>query len=271
MKPVDPQAFVRRLGAVPEPQMRLALWRELFAAHPAEAVMSVVVCLFDALDRRVIAAEPAYLALVRFLGDHGHRPEVAEFFALAEAAGAERLLALQIDAPPMMSAHPAELRTPPLLPDREVTLGERRSWARRHDRDLLDRLLYDDDPGVITNLLQNPRVIERDVLKIASRRPGNARILGLLFHHPRWGRRRSVQLALVLNPYTPVEVANSLVSVLDRETARQVASEGNLHPRVRARAAAHAAGPEAAIVIELPQAFDGDGDEGGAGDGDGDG
>lgn len=246
------QAFVRRLGAVPEPAMRLALWREAFEQRPTDFLIDVMGCLFDALDRRKIAAEPAYLSLVRFFEDYGDSAPVHAFFEAVEAAGLERLLTLRTKPSPMRTADPDELRTAPLLTDREVTLGERRSWARRHDRDLLDRLLYDADPGVIRNLLQNPRIIERDVVKIAARRPGDARILTLLFHHPRWGRNKQIQLALVMNPYTPVDIARSLVAVLDRETARQVAREPNLHEAVRARAAAHAHGPEPALLANVP-------------------
>lgn len=231
--------------------MRLALWRELFAKADPEQIIEVMVSLYEGLDRRRVAAEPAYLALVRYLEEDGQSEGVQRFFDAAEAAGMDRLVELRVDAPPQLTANAAELRTVPLMNDRDVTLGERRSWARRTDRDILDRLLFDRDPGVISILLLNPRIIERDVLKIASRRPGDGRILSQVFHHPRWGRRRMVQLALIMNPYTPVEIATSLAVMLDRETARKVAGERNLHPRVRARAAAHAAGPEAALVVEV--------------------
>lgn len=235
----EPERFLRRVRAVPEPDMREALWRECFEALSPEALGLVVEAVLAALARRDEAGQVGYFSLLRYLEAAG--PAAAA--ALAEAGRAmesEVIPELLVRLPPLRTVEPGALRPPPVDADREVTLGERRSMARRPDRATLDRLLLDQDVGVIRNLLQNPRITEQDVLKMASRRPTSAAVLTTLFHHPRWGRRRVVQLALVYNPYTPVEIAAGLVDLLDLEAARQLATEPGVHPAVQRRAAVRA-------------------------------
>ena len=60
---------------------------------------------------------------------------------------------------------------------RPLTLGERKSLARRPDRAMLDRLLHDPHPDVIRRLLRNPRLTEDDVVRLAARRPGRPEVL----------------------------------------------------------------------------------------------
>jgi len=172
--------------------------------------------------------------------------------AAAAVAGSADVLALLADDPPLRRVEADDLQAPALDNDREITLGERRAFARRPDRDLIDRLVFDPDPGVIANLLRNPRLVEDHVLRIASRRPNTAEILILVFQHPRWGRRRSVQMALAQNPYTPVEIATSLVTLFERETLRLLAHDPGLHPIVRAQARARLA-PLTADTSEEPR------------------
>ena len=47
----------------------------------------------------------------------------------------------------------------------ELPLGWRRKAAREGNRDMLDRLIHDQDWRVIDLLLDNPRITERDVVK----------------------------------------------------------------------------------------------------------
>ncbi len=235
---VDAAAFLRRMGAVPEPAMRQALWRECLRDADGESLLAVVDAVLEGLSRvRSDAVDLAYHALVQVI-EVDPPAATDRLRGLAQVTGRAGVLALFVDAPPAQVAEPAELRAPPLDPEREVTLGERRWKARSNDRSLLERLLLDQDPVVIEHLLQNPRVVEQDVLKIASRRPNGAEVLRRLFRHPRWGRRRAVQWALVLNPYTPVDVGRALVGLLDREHLRRLAAEPSVHDEVRSLAAA---------------------------------
>lgn len=223
--------------------MRMALWRECFdAAEPGALVAVVEAALASAGDRGGDGAV-AFLALAQCLDAH---PSLRRrLLVSATLAGSATVLALLADDPPLQVAAFDALRPPPLGDDREITLGERRAWARRPDRALIDQLLLDPDPMVIDNLLANPRVVEADVLRVASRRPASAEVLSLVFRHARWGRRPAVQAALVQNPFTPVEIAVGLVELVDLALARRLAREPSIHLVVRSRARARIKGKRA--------------------------
>jgi hypothetical protein len=120
---------------------------------------------------------------------------------------------------------------------REHTLGHRKWLARDTRRDTLDRLLRDPEAEVMPNLLQNPRITEDDVVRLAARRPIDPEILRLVFMHPRWIRRYPVKRTLVLNPHTPTELSLRLLRMLHRGDLRLVASMGPLPDVVRQAAA----------------------------------
>jgi hypothetical protein len=106
--------------------------------------------------------------------------------------------------------------------------GVRRSLARGRDRYLLDRVLHDRDPGVIRNLLDNPRLVERDVVRVAAMRPTRPEILRSVADHPRWSARYAGRLALGCNPYTPVPIAIRLVSTLLKQDLGDLATSAAL-------------------------------------------
>lgn len=114
-----------------------------------------------------------------------------------------------------------------------LTLGERRALSKGWIKDKLDRLLSDPDPIVITNILNNPRVTEKEVLKIASKRPNSPNIMKLISTHMRWGLRYAIRKALVQNPYTPPRIALGLLEFLFSQDLKDVAIDGSLHPQVR--------------------------------------
>ena len=232
----EPARLLRRLAAVPELPMRVALWREYLSAAPPEMTLSAVELTLDALARRTAAGQAAFHALGQCLS--AHPPARARLQAAATVAGRAQVLALLADGAPRLVAEADALRPPQFGEDRDITLGERRAWARRPDRALIDRLMLDPDPGVISNLLQNPRVVEVDVLRIVSRRPVPADVLSVVYRHPRWSKRKAVQAALAQNPYTPIELAVALVGLVDTSVLRALAREPSTHPTVRGQAKA---------------------------------
>ncbi len=114
-----------------------------------------------------------------------------------------------------------------------VALGLRKSYARGRDRMRLDRLLHDRNPSVIRLLLQNPRVVERDVIKIAARRPTQPEIIQEIYRSARWIARYHVKKALVFNPYTPVDIAMPLLPYLMRPDLRELARLPNIEYEIR--------------------------------------
>jgi hypothetical protein len=119
---------------------------------------------------------------------------------------------------------------------RKLTLGERKTYARTHDRRLIRKMLQEPHPAVIEILLANPHVTESDVLVIASRRPALPEVLILIALNERWRPRYNVKRALVFNPYTPAHVSVRLMTMLRRKDLTEACADGNLVAAIRAQA-----------------------------------
>lgn len=98
---------------------------------------------------------------------------------------------------------------------------------------VLDRLLHDRDPRVIAALLDNPRLAERDVVKIAAMRPTRAEVLACIAGHPRWATRYRVRKALAFNPATPLPLARALLPTLLHQDLVELAGSAVVAPLLR--------------------------------------
>jgi hypothetical protein len=121
---------------------------------------------------------------------------------------------------------------------RPLSLGERKSLARKRDRDLLARVLRDPHPDVVRIVLDNPAITELDVIRLCARRPIASEVLLQVFRHPRWIVRYRVRLTLALNPYTPEPVTLQLLPHLTASDLREVQRSGDMSERVRAACSA---------------------------------
>jgi hypothetical protein len=233
---VDAALLARRLAALPAAAMRQATLRATLDALDDAAAAR----LCAELVRRGPDGAPfdvALLALTALLdaGAFGYERHAALYAAarLLDDAQLSRLL-LSSQPPPAGSPKAAEL-----LGGRELTLGERKSLARGRRREVLDRLLRDPDESVLTILLGNPRITEDDVVRLAARRPTTANAQRTILRSERFIARYAVKRALVLNPYTPTDLAARLVVLLTRPDQHAVANDSTLSDAVRevARAA----------------------------------
>jgi hypothetical protein len=134
------------------------------------------------------------------------------------------------------------LRVPDFGMGRPVSLGERKSLARRNDREWIARVIRDPHPAVMRILLQNPRLTETDVLRLAARRPVASDVLREVFRCPRWIVRYPIKVALTLNPYTPLDVALQLAPLLHEQDLKRVLAAADLPPQLQA-ACRHDADP----------------------------
>lgn len=114
-----------------------------------------------------------------------------------------------------------------------ISLGQRRAMSKSNIKDTIDRLLSDPDPIVVRNILNNPRVTEREVLKIASKRPNSPAILKMLAGHRVWAKRYSVVKAIAQNPYTPPRISIALLELMLAQDIKGVAGDETLHPQVK--------------------------------------
>lgn len=188
--------------------------------------------------------DPFGLALSLALCDEA----LLEVRAAAASLAAERgllLLAELLRVREVALASPA-LRVPDFGAGRPLTLGERKSLARRRDRGVIARVLRDPDPSVVEILLGNPSLVEADVVQLASRRPIDPSALVEIIRAPRWAVRYRVRLAAIQNPACPLDVALLLLphvttpdlAALEAapdlrpailEVARQLGAGGTLH------------------------------------------
>jgi|HubBroStandDraft_1064217.scaffolds.fasta_scaffold18932_4 hypothetical protein len=202
-------------------------------AEQAEAsAREVLVAVVDALNAegtlelvhrmQELAVVESLLALERLIRTPGRGPKQGD------ASGAAR------NADDAKAAGIRNARGRPL------TLGERKSLARRPDRETMRRLLADPHPDVIRRCLRNPRMTEDDLIPLAARRPGRGEVLAEIARSP-WVHRPRVRLALVLNPATPLEIAVRITGLLLRPELHMVAGSPGVADAVRAICLEHLA------------------------------
>jgi hypothetical protein len=238
------EAIVRGTLAVVESQLRASYVRtvvrdakpeelapalELVCARAEQAeprAREWLVSLVDALA----AVEPELRNAVRRLRGVAERDS---HLAL------ERVLRAPPSHPSVELEHPSKVPPPDYGKGRPLTLGERKSLARRPDRDMLARLLLDPHPDVIHRLLANPRLTEDDVIVLAAKRPARPDVLTEIARSEKWMHRSRIRLALVLNPNTPTEVSGPIVSLLARQELKAVAESTAVPRSLRALCLEH--------------------------------
>lgn len=239
------------LGKLPDLKLRANLLRaELVQRDPA-LVAEGLRALIDAWCVAGIDAAHVLGALVCAFADPAcddARQRIAERASGAEFTAARTVLGFSHSAPrattgtgPPGSGRPApepDRASPERAPagepaGRPLTLGERKSLARTHDRKLLDRACRDAHPAVIAILLDNPSLTEDRVVRIVARRPQSEVALRLVAAHATWCARARVRSALAHHPSTPPYLAAPLLCLLGRAALREVASTPLGPPHLR--------------------------------------
>ncbi len=235
--------LARRLTALPTPAMRETVLLEwLETAAPADAVRLLDRLTLDGRGQSEPAWASALITLATALATDGRLPYPVrtDLYEAAREAGLDTVARLFLST--TCPAATASTRASSPAPERAltptgppITLGQRKALARGRRRDLLAQLACDADPQVIRVLLDNPRLIERDVVAIAARRPGQPAVLRVVFES-RWLVRRSVMRALVMNPRTPTDLGVRLCAALSGHDLAKIAEDESLAEPVRAQA-----------------------------------
>ena len=110
----------------------------------------------------------------------------------------------------------------------DITIGERKSYAHSTDPDMISKLLRDPEPMVIESLLKNPRLTEKEVLTIVTKRPVNPQILEVVSRSLKWNSSYTIKDAIIRNPFTPALTALKLLPTLMRQDLEEIASDGSL-------------------------------------------
>lgn len=170
--------------------------------------------------------------LAQFPRGGDHYDFIGEVYRIAHDHSVQGVLLTLRNAPPQLElAEEANLPDVRLPLDRDdLPVGSRRSLARKADRDLIDRLILDPHPMVISNLLENPDLTESDVLRVTSRRPTKPEILEKVVASERWFGRLDVRKSLVMNPYHPTGRSLKILATIGIDALRQVRFGSDLHP-----------------------------------------
>lgn len=234
---MDIEPFVAKLlkdiPALPEERMRLELLAKRFGALEPEEAAQALEMIYkkgpeDIASRAIRAILVCPDSLKIILGEEKFK----EAHHASINLGLIRISRLFTDLKPHKEDY-AGYDTEEEAKMEFVTLGQRRSMSKSNVKDTLDRLLSDPDPVVIRNILNNPRIVEKDVLKIASKRPNSPEILRLISIHGKWSKRPSVAKAVAMNPYTAPRVSIAILELMLAQDLEEVLKNNILHPQVR--------------------------------------
>lgn len=204
----------RRLSSAPEAWLRGVLDNP--EVGPAELILLLRnhAAPIELLER--IGAHPGWMAhheVCRALARHARTP-------LALARNLLPLLYWKdwIDLAAQPSANPVVRRQAErMLLARldDLSLGQRIALARRATRGLIHGFLKETDPRALEALLDNPRLVELDAVRLAENPVAGAYALDRIAEHPVWGRRRAVCLQLLRRAELAIQTSLRLAHRLE--------------------------------------------------------
>jgi hypothetical protein len=119
-----------------------------------------------------------------------------------------------------------------------MTLGEKVALARLAHRPIFRSLVASGDEMVLTALLDNPRMVENDVLYILNTTEPRAEFYATVVKHHKWGPYYRVRRALAECANTPLPLALSALVQLKASDIRDMATRPNVPERIREAAQA---------------------------------
>lgn len=220
----DVQRLKRLLLGLPEVGLRVGWLSEQLSDWPIAYAARILDELCDESERSDPDAREALLAVSIYFAGLGESPLIDALREIAQERHLLGLARLVRRAPPpvMIERPPEELPVPDYGAGRELTLGERRSLARRPNRRAFDKLLSDPHPLVIRQLLINPKLTEDDVVRMVAKRPARTEVIRQVAQSHRWLSRSRVRLSIILNPGSPPEITMPLLPVCKRTELQEV-------------------------------------------------
>jgi hypothetical protein len=176
----------------------------------------------------------------RLLDAHAVREKLAGFPGFTFGRALDLLSTLPWTSLLSLSQSP---RTPPVVrrqADRKLlslivsmSLGEKIALARRAHRAIFRVLIELGDGQILLALLNNPRLVENDILIMLNTSEPPPKFFGELASHRKWGPYFRVRRALVECPHTPLPVALSVLVQLPVAELRHARARRDLPEKVR--------------------------------------
>ncbi|MET0389595.1 MAG: hypothetical protein ABW321_26715 [Polyangiales bacterium] len=214
------ELLARRLAGITDAAMRTTYLRFTLLEMSEGDVADLLVAVYAFAEAKSARHASLLAAISMALADPSCSA-LRKALATRLLARDERQLARSLSQEPSADGEDA-LRVPDFGMGRPVTLGERKSMARRNNREWIARVIRDPHPHVMRILLLNPLLTETDVVRLCARRPVASEVLREVFASARWIVRYPVKVTLALNPYTPLDVALQLVPLLRAQDIKRL-------------------------------------------------
>ncbi len=228
------EKLLRQVAGIMDMNQRSYALGQKLKRLPAEMVLEILYLVFNKAQERVPLYQDGFRVLsdIRRMSYYIGYDKMSQVYTLARRKDYQDLVRFMSHLPPARSvSDDGEVFEDHRL--REITLGEKKSLARSRDRDFINRILHDQHPDVIHNLLQNPYITIKEVIRIASKRPTSQQVLWKVYRNTHWINYYSVKKALVNNPYSPPQISLSLLHFMLEQDLAEVAESMDLHPKVQ--------------------------------------
>lgn len=214
MGKADWKKLVDLISSVEGRTAKINLWAEFIGASQAPDAARIIDNAVRSAAFREPGAVSAYLCLLDLpaVAAGAGSGKLAAVLAAAQESFLEGTLLLLENPERAARLRPEERAVDPIL--ESVSLGHRKTIARSPRSPILERVLKDPDPRVVEQALRNPRLREREVLAVASRRPCEEPIFWMLLRSQRWSLHMPIQRAIVRNPHAPQRLAVGLAVLL---------------------------------------------------------
>ncbi len=218
--------LAQRVATILDSSMRIAYVRHLLQRMDVVHVADLITTTKANAEKKNPLYSDLLLYIFLALSDGSCEQLKHAVAALLLSRDQQELSKMLLQSPDDIDRH--GMRVPDFGLGRQVTLGERKAFARKSARETIARALRDPNVSVIRILLDNPALTELDVVRICARRLILPEILREVFRSWRWIVRNSVKMAIVFNPNTPLDVSLQLVPQLTSPDLRRVVAAPNL-------------------------------------------
>jgi hypothetical protein len=114
----------------------------------------------------------------------------------------------------------------------QLPVGQKLTLARRGPARVAGVLLAEGHPQAIKIALNNPFLIESQVLKILAKTGVPERVVAAIAQHPKWAAQYNVRMALVRNPHTPAPAVLAFLPQLTPQDLKEIAGLPELPPHL---------------------------------------
>jgi len=234
----ETRSFKRALLGISDPALRIEWLHDKLDRWPLDDSAQLLDAVLAESEIGDPAAREALFTIALLAVTERSRAIIEQLRRTARAQGLLSLGRLLRTGPQPHAqvVEPDKLPVPAYSADRELSLGERRSLARKPARTHFEKLLLDPHPMVTRLLLDNPRMTEEDALRIATLRPARPLALRELARSHRWLRRARVRMAILLNPGSPPELAMPLLGLCTRSQLAELYSTVSVSMQLRSTA-----------------------------------